>query len=354
MARSALIGIPESLKHFGFASVWESFFERLNIDFTYSGSTTKEVVEKGIASSVSEACLPVKLIHGQVLSLAGRVEKVFLPRLINISGGTVFCPKFLGMPDMVKASIGDEVEILSPRIDLRCGRLYNCLQFFESARRLAPHSIGTMASSLRNLYSQLKNSGKFDVRPSCADLRAVSRGALVVGVLGYPYLIEDDYVSMGLVRKLIARGICVVKATDVALPDLESVSGDFDKQVFWYFSDRVAKAGYYLCRTREVDGLIHLTAYGCGPDAVTDKLLELEAKKDRIPYLTISVDECTGEAGVDTRIEAFVDMLSRMSSRDHRFGGAAHGQSNVSSPGVVGASHIRASGRYGKRSNTAA
>jgi predicted nucleotide-binding protein (sugar kinase/HSP70/actin superfamily) len=43
---------------------------------------------------------------------------------------------------------------------------------------------------------------------------------------------------------------------------------------------------------------------------MVDKLMELEAKNNnRVPFLTISLDEHTGEAGVLTRIEAFVDML---------------------------------------------
>jgi predicted nucleotide-binding protein (sugar kinase/HSP70/actin superfamily) len=39
------------------------------------------------------------------------------------------------------------------------------------------------------------------------------------------------------------------------------------------------------------------------------KLIELEAKQRGVPYVLISLDEHTGEAGVFTRLEAFVDML---------------------------------------------
>ena len=59
----------------------------------------------------------------------------------------------------------------------------------------------------------------------------------------------------------------------------------------------------------KVDGLIHVTAFGCGPDAMVGKLIELEAKTSgEIPYLKILVDEHTGDAGLMTRIEAFTDM----------------------------------------------
>jgi predicted nucleotide-binding protein (sugar kinase/HSP70/actin superfamily) len=58
-----------------------------------------------------------------------------------------------------------------------------------------------------------------------------------------------------------------------------------------------------------VDGIIHITAFGCGPDFIVDKLMELEARSRNMPYLTITLDEQTGQEGLNTRLEAFVDML---------------------------------------------
>jgi predicted nucleotide-binding protein (sugar kinase/HSP70/actin superfamily) len=58
-----------------------------------------------------------------------------------------------------------------------------------------------------------------------------------------------------------------------------------------------------------VDGIIHITAFACGPDSIVDKYLEIEAKKRKIPYMSVTIDEHTGEAGMRTRLEAFLDML---------------------------------------------
>jgi len=45
-----------------------------------------------------------------------------------------------------------------------------------------------------------------------------------------------------------------------------------------------------------------------------DRLMEMESKKwGRMPFLTLSIDEETGTGGVDTRLEAFIDMLKRRS-----------------------------------------
>jgi predicted nucleotide-binding protein (sugar kinase/HSP70/actin superfamily) len=79
---------------------------------------------------------------------------------------------------------------------------------------------------------------------------------------------------------------------------------------FWYYSNQVCWAGLYLLEQKPgVDGIIHITAFGCGPDAMVDKTLELEAKSAGVPFLSLTIDEHTGEGGVQTRLEAFVDML---------------------------------------------
>lgn len=306
MSDTLVVGVPQSLKYFDFSRVWESVFSAIGVELVYSGPTTKAVVDMGVECCVSEACLPMKLIHGQVMSLAGRVGVIFLPRLVNIRGRTVFCPKFLGLPDMVRASLGERVHLLSPRIDFRSGTISTCLNVFRFARGLGHNAL--KAASACGKFMAAATASIPQNTSFCEEGR---KKCPVIGVLGYPYLVEDEYVNMGLLAKLRSLGARVVKAGDVPEEKLRLFDGEFDKQVFWYYSDRVVKAGFYLCRNKLVDGLIHLTAFGCGPDAIADKLLELEARTNKVPYLTISVDECTGEAGIQTRVEAFVDMLTR-------------------------------------------
>jgi len=61
----------------------------------------------------------------------------------------------------------------------------------------------------------------------------------------------------------------------------------------------------------KVDGIIHITAFGCGPDSFLSRLMELESDATGIPFMIIRIDEHTGENHLLTRIEAFVDMIKR-------------------------------------------
>ena len=68
----------------------------------------------------------------------------------------------------------------------------------------------------------------------------------------------------------------------------------------------------YFIEKGQIDGMIHVTAFGCGPDSMVDRYIELEIKdKKDIPYMSLMIDEHSAEAGMITRLEAFIDMLRR-------------------------------------------
>jgi predicted nucleotide-binding protein (sugar kinase/HSP70/actin superfamily) len=58
---------------------------------------------------------------------------------------------------------------------------------------------------------------------------------------------------------------------------------------------------------RNYDGIIHLMPFSCLPELVSQSITNTLSKK--IPIMTLSLDEQSGEANNQTRIEAFVDLL---------------------------------------------
>ncbi len=59
------------------------------------------------------------------------------------------------------------------------------------------------------------------------------------------------------------------------------------------------------------DGVVQLAPFGCIPEIVAKSILPRVSRDLDIPVLTIFIDEQTGKAGVQTRLEAFVDLLER-------------------------------------------
>src|SRR5699024_10859077 len=102
-----------------------------------SGDTTKAVLDDGVSSCVQDACIPVKLYHGHVMSLINRCDKIFVPRYTSIEKREFTCPKIIGLPEMLKGSgIIDDDKMLVIEIDAykKPNKRHN--EFFEYAMKI--------------------------------------------------------------------------------------------------------------------------------------------------------------------------------------------------------------------------
>ncbi len=73
--------------------------------------------------------------------------------------------------------------------------------------------------------------------------------------------------------------------------------------------ETIASAVHYA--DMGLDGVIQILPFGCMPEIVAESIIPTISKDLDIPAMTLTVDELTGEAGYQTRLEAFVDLLSR-------------------------------------------
>jgi predicted nucleotide-binding protein (sugar kinase/HSP70/actin superfamily) len=103
-------------------------------------------------------------------------------------------------------------------------------------------------------------------------------------------------------------GAKVITSDSLPLDYLREKAMQLSEHIFWTFEKKLAGAALHFLETREVDGIILVVAFECGPDSLVGELIELEAR-DKLPIMTLTVDEHTGEAGFLTRLEAFVDMI---------------------------------------------
>ncbi|ACB83708.1 acyl-CoA dehydratase activase-related protein [Natranaerobius thermophilus] len=319
------IGIPRALAYFTFFPLWITFFEQLNMDVMVSSESNKQVLDQGVKETVNDACIPIKIYHGHVKDLTGKVDYLFVPRLVSLDGEETVCPKFLGLPDMVRYSIEGLPPLIDERLDLRKGRFELWKFFYRIGRTFNKgfleifkayqvacreyqkyRNLLTQGFTPQNAWEALRGEKNLDSNNNKTQSEDIS-----IALLGYPYTIYDSYISVGLFERLKNMGVNVLTKDNVPPQELLKQRKNFSKEMFWYYSNQVARAALYYLDKPRVNGVIHVTAFGCGPDAMVDKLVELECKQNGVPFLTLSLDEHTGEAGVGTRVEAFVDMLKR-------------------------------------------
>jgi predicted nucleotide-binding protein (sugar kinase/HSP70/actin superfamily) len=96
-----------------------------------------------------------------------------------------------------------------------------------------------------------------------------------------------------------------------AARSVQQVTGD----AYWAYAESLVGAGAYLLEHGKIDGLVIVMAFGCAPDSGLAPVLGQLARRAGVPALALTLDEHSGEAGLVTRLEAFVDMLERKQLR---------------------------------------
>lgn len=324
------VGIPQALSFYSYYPLWKTYFESMGIKVVLSRPTNRDILEWGIRETVTDACIPIKIFHGHIIDLKDRADYLFVPRMVTVDGQATFCPKFLGLPDMVRFS-GEQ---LPPVIDSsvqanRAGR--GVFSFFRDVARQLRIKMGfkgtaavARACRKQEAYEQLllqglpplqamrflgeKAAGPAVEQAAAAENRSADN--LRVALLGYPYVLYDPFISANLYQRLKKMDVEPLTPEQVPPREMLRQSKVLPQNFFWHYSNRASWSSlYYLEQSGRVDGVIHVTAFGCGPDAMVDKFVELESKKREVPFLTLTIDEHTGEGGIQTRLEAFVDML---------------------------------------------
>ena len=74
-----------------------------------------------------------------------------------------------------------------------------------------------------------------------------------------------------------------------------------------YLALKFAKKNY--------DGIIHIKSFGCTPEINAIPILKKISKIYNIPILYLSVDSQDNEVAIDTRIEAFYDMILQKNNK---------------------------------------
>ncbi|OPX89229.1 MAG: hypothetical protein A4E53_01593 [Pelotomaculum sp. PtaB.Bin104] len=317
------VGIPNALLYYVYYPLWQAFFNEIGVQVVTSGKTTKEILNNGVREALADACVPIKLFFGHVMGLKDRVDYLFVPRVVCINRKTIYCPKFLGLPDMIKHSVTGLPPVIDVRMDTRQGRFAMLKAYMEigdifGASKYSSSHAYRKARGALNRYNKLLRQGwnppeAISLLHRPGSLPKPPAASLKFAVIGYPYNIYDSFISVNLLDKLRRLGVTTITAENISPLSLACQKNcGLPKRLFWTFSDRALKAAHLLFKKGHIDGLLHLTAFGCGPDSLLNKFIELEAKKHRdIPFMTLMIDEHTGEAGMATRLEAFVDMVRR-------------------------------------------
>jgi len=322
------IGIPRALLYYQYYPMWKTFFEELGAEVVVSPPTTQATVASGSSRVVTDTCLPVKAFCGHVISLIGKCDYIFIPVIRSVKHKIYNCSKFLGLPDMTKAVIPESHPILDIEIDINRGKrkLYQAIyklgrHFTWNPYKIRQASITAWQAHLN--YHQLMSNYRLTPPQAIARISSTPTAEpettpanptsikAIIAIIGHPYLLYDEHINHRLIYRLKQVHNKVLTPEMLTTEELESATTRLVGRAYWTYEGEVVGAGgHYLAS--EVDGIIGVMAFGCGPDSLMMDIVRRQAAKLRTAtFMSLTLEEHTAEAGIITRLEAFLDMIYR-------------------------------------------
>lgn len=143
------------------------------------------------------------------------------------------------------------------------------------------------------------------------------KDCLKIGLVGELYSIMEPYSSCNIERKLASLGIEVHRFTTLTYLlfqkkfNIKRLLRKGKKYLKYHLG---ADATESVVLTLELakqnyDGMVHIKSFGCTPELNAMTILEKVSNDYEIPIIYFSFDSGNSDVAVDTRIEAFYDML---------------------------------------------
>ena len=301
------VGVPKGLLYHKYAPFWTTFLSEIGCEVVESPDTNRPILERGLTLAESEICLPVKCYYGHVAALANTCDAIFVPRVVAVENRAYTCPKFLGLPDMLKATF-DGVEFIFPELNMRKGWRYYYRSYLQAAQQLGASTSRALEAILKAERAQRARDTSLAREGEAARSR---KDGITIGIAGHAYNVFDSFLSLGLLEKLERLSATVLTPENVPVRLWQKYSARLPKHLFWTYERELIGSALYWLENKLVDGLIYVMSFACGPDSIVQYVLEDEAHEYNIPIMPIVLDEHSGEAGLQTRVEAFVDMITR-------------------------------------------
>ena len=313
--KSTSIGIPRALmvfyQQFPF---WRTFFEQLGFTVVISKESDKSLMTKSIETITAETCLPVELMHGHVIDLLEKgVDFIFLPFIVNgkqKEGNNTFncnCPWVQTYPFMIKAALRgkvDESKLLIPTLHFR---------FFERA----------LIKEMTEYFNEKFGINKTEIRRAVIiadkvqvsfEKRLIDYGSEVLSsipencrpvvLLGRPYNSTDQHLNLGLIEKLINQNVMPIPLDMLDLSPF-NIFANY-RNMYWPNGQKLIAAAQFVAKNEKFHA-VYISNFRCGPDSFIWHYVTEELKGK--PFLHLEIDEHSADAGMVTRIEAFLDSL---------------------------------------------
>lgn len=325
----------------------------LDADYVPTPTPTRATIERGAEMSADYVCTPFKHIMGDYVAALDAGADV----LVQVTG---FCRlnyygelaemilrdagyedfRMLNFSDVATGKVRDYVayckKVVNPDLSIAHGvkSLYGAYRMVEHIDAVRDRYLANAAFEVEpGSFDRVRRSflSDMDTAQTNADIEAGFRRAMDafdalpldkpehpvrVGIVGEYYTAQDPTSNLDVERKLLDLGVEVsncmsisrfnlhynAEASRAAIAEYSSYDMGPTSTFNIAWAKRYAEEGY--------DGIVHIKSAGCTPEIDVMPVLQRLSRDYRVPVLFLTFDTQTSDAGLDTRLEAFYDMIA--------------------------------------------
>jgi predicted CoA-substrate-specific enzyme activase len=303
--RSFLVGIPRAFSAHTLYPLYSWFFHELGIR-TFLSS---EVAHAGVARAESTYCFPAEIAHGAVQDCLDKgADYVLLPHFRDMPSyeenvHANFCPITQSLPYYIDKAFPDvdKKRWLPLVVSFKFGEAKALELFGEMTARLGIGEAETRAAFEKAMAKQQEYFEAARRLGQEALTEARKAGRPVIALLGRPYNAFTPEANMGIPRKFSTRGYSIVPFDILPFED-ETIFPN----MYWYYGQQDVKSAGLLKKEDNIY-VTYITNFSCAPDSfILHYIKWLMGQK---PFLVLELDSHSADAGVDTRVEAFLDII---------------------------------------------
>ncbi len=311
------VGIPRSLVVYDYAPMLLGFLNALGAKAVLSTRTNNQIIHQSVELSYTDSCFPIKLVHGHGESLKEHTDFILFPSVLRMGrqegdeDQKYACPLVQASPFIVRQALGLGRKLVVPMIDFSHGDE----DVIENLTRAAVRMGFSKRRGERAAFAALKAHRDFLEaeaelgRQTMAKLRESEQ--LGVVIFARSYMSQDSGANLGIAEKLAQLGVTPIPLDFLPLSTVNV--RDYSDRPYWFNEAKQIAAAAIVAKDPQLFGLV-VTNFGCGPNSFVLNIVE-DIMGDK-PLGQLEIDEHAAEAGIVTRLEAFVDTIKQYAGSD--------------------------------------
>ena len=307
------IGINNSFYTHNLFPLFHSFFNNIGCEVVLSNTPNI----KGLNYEFSQFCYPMQL---SLMLFYDLIEKnmadyYFVPAIFEMDAESnekqrldfnCACAFVTGEPYILSQAFKNDFNIadkmITPSLNFNNGFDKELNSFIKIANHIGIKDKKIITNSFNDAVNKQKEVQNKLYSESKNAINSLKENEIAVILFGRTYNSTSNLANKGIPKKFHSKGIKVIPIDMIDIREYEKID-----RMYWEIGHRIIRIAEMVKQNSKLFA-VYITNFSCAPDSM---LLNTFRKiMDNKPSLTLELDSHSADAGINTRIDAFLDIVN--------------------------------------------